>query len=113
MDGLWLTLEPRLFGQGTPFLREAHDLTLSLIDVQTLGASGTLLVRYRAHRLDLLGWEATREGKLDVALTWCGHQDDAGAHDATPKVVSLNKRVSFKPFTSGRDNSWRYTHDRS
>jgi len=32
--------------------------------------------------LDLLGWEATREGKLDVALTWCGHQDDAGAHDA-------------------------------
>ena len=50
VDELWLTLEPRLFGQGTPFLREAHDLTLSLIDVQTLGASGTLLVRYRAHR---------------------------------------------------------------
>ena len=50
VDELWLTLEPRLFGQGTPFLREAHDLTLSLIDVQTLGASGTLLVCYRAHR---------------------------------------------------------------
>lgn len=50
VDELWLTLEPRLFGRGTPFLREAHDLALSLIDVQTLGENGTLLVRYRAPR---------------------------------------------------------------
>jgi dihydrofolate reductase len=44
---LWITIEPRLFGQGKPLvLEEKMDIRLRLIDAQQLNESGTMLLRY-------------------------------------------------------------------
>lgn len=45
VDELWLTLEPRLFGAGTPLLAAKIDLRLKLLGHEHLGGD-TLLVKY-------------------------------------------------------------------
>lgn len=44
---IWLTMEPRLFGGGTPFLAERTDLTVRLLDFERLPESDSLVVKYR------------------------------------------------------------------
>lgn len=50
VDFLELTLEPRLFGRGTPLVGERTDVTLRLVDCRPLEASSTLLARYEVVR---------------------------------------------------------------
>lgn len=50
VDELWLTVEPCLFGRGTPFLAEQADLALELISHERLTHSDSLLLRYRVQR---------------------------------------------------------------
>lgn len=49
VDELWLTLEPRLFGAGTPLLAGKTDLRLRLLGHEHLGGD-TLLVKYSVRR---------------------------------------------------------------
>lgn len=49
VDELWLTLEPRLFGGGTPLLRETADVRLKLQSCEPLSAD-TLLLKYAVCR---------------------------------------------------------------
>lgn len=49
VDELWLTLEPRLFGTGTPLLAGKADHKLKLIGQDHLGGD-TLLVKYKPLR---------------------------------------------------------------
>lgn len=47
IDQLWLTLEPRIFGQGNGFvLTEKLDIRLRLLHVERLNDEGTLLTKY-------------------------------------------------------------------
>ncbi len=46
VDEVWLTLEPRLFGRGTPLISGQVDVNLSLLSHELLGGD-TLLVKYR------------------------------------------------------------------
>ena len=46
MDNLWLTLEPRLFGSGTPLVGGALDVALQLDSVERLDGSDSLLAKY-------------------------------------------------------------------
>jgi dihydrofolate reductase len=46
VDELWLTVEPRLFGAGVPFLRSAADIHLKLLSHERLGGSDTLLLKF-------------------------------------------------------------------
>jgi riboflavin biosynthesis pyrimidine reductase len=43
---LWLTVEPRLFGAGVPFLRAPIDVSMRLFSHERLDGSDTLLLRY-------------------------------------------------------------------
>lgn len=52
VDEVWLTLEPVLFGAGTPLLAQPADLKLKLHTVERLGA-GALLVKYRVLKTDI------------------------------------------------------------
>jgi len=47
VDEIRVTIEPRLFGHGTPVVRVAQDQRLRLIDVQRLPESDSLVVRYQ------------------------------------------------------------------
>lgn len=47
VDELWVTVEPRLFGRGTPLVDSAMDVHLTLRDWERLPDSDSLLVRYR------------------------------------------------------------------
>ena len=49
VDEVWLTIEPRLFGGGTPLLARAAEVRLELDAMERL-AAGTLLARYRVLR---------------------------------------------------------------
>jgi riboflavin biosynthesis pyrimidine reductase len=49
VDEIWLTVEPVLFGAGTPLLAHRADLPLELQSVDRLGAH-TLLLKYRVLR---------------------------------------------------------------
>jgi len=49
VDELWLTVEPLLFGEGTPLLAGRTSTKLTLISSQNLAAS-TLLLKYRVER---------------------------------------------------------------
>lgn len=49
VDELWLTIEPRLFGGGTPLLREAVDARLTLRSCHPLNPD-TLLLKYAFRR---------------------------------------------------------------
>lgn len=46
VDRVWLTLEPRLFGRGTPLVRGELDVALSLESVERLAGSDSLLAKY-------------------------------------------------------------------
>ncbi|HEY3757462.1 MAG TPA: dihydrofolate reductase family protein [Opitutaceae bacterium] len=45
VDEVWVTIEPRIFGEGTPLLRGAADVKLTLRSVDHL-SSQTLLLKY-------------------------------------------------------------------
>ena len=49
VDEIWLTVEPMLFGGGTPLLAHAADVRLELDDTEKFGHS-TLLLKYRVIR---------------------------------------------------------------
>lgn len=49
VDELWFTLEPRLFGAGTPLLSAKTDLRLRLLGQEHLGGD-SLLVKYSVRR---------------------------------------------------------------
>jgi dihydrofolate reductase len=46
VDRVWVTIEPRLFGNGTAFLSGPADVSLGLESVERLGGSDALLVKY-------------------------------------------------------------------
>ncbi len=50
VDEIWVTLEPRLFGNGTPIVRDQQDQQLEIIDYQRLPNSDSLVVRYRVKK---------------------------------------------------------------
>jgi dihydrofolate reductase len=50
VDELWITVEPRLFGQGTPLIHAKLDLSLRLIDQRRLDASDSMVLRYAINR---------------------------------------------------------------
>ncbi|HWZ95038.1 MAG TPA: dihydrofolate reductase family protein [Opitutaceae bacterium] len=50
VDEIWLTVEPVLFGGGTPLLAARVDVRLELLASEKLNATGTLLLRYRVVR---------------------------------------------------------------
>lgn len=50
VDFLEITVEPRLFGSGTPLAGGPTDISLRLIECQPLEASSTLLARYEVVR---------------------------------------------------------------
>lgn len=50
VDRVWLTLEPRLFGRGTPFVAGEIDVRLSLESFERLSDSDSLLVKYQVNR---------------------------------------------------------------
>ncbi len=49
VDEIWLTVEPVLFGDGTPLLAQPADVPLELAATQQLGRN-TLLLKYRVRR---------------------------------------------------------------
>lgn len=50
VDFLIITLEPRLFGQGVPFLHHRADLSLTLASTERLADSDSLLLTYRVKK---------------------------------------------------------------
>lgn len=46
VDEVWLTIEPRLFGRGTPLLSQETDVSLQLLSHEPLSAD-TLLLKYQ------------------------------------------------------------------
>jgi dihydrofolate reductase len=47
IDELWLTIEPKLFGQGINLISETDfDVTLRLADIQKVNEEGTLITKY-------------------------------------------------------------------
>lgn len=47
VDELWVTVEPRLFGAGTPIVKAPQDRTLQLIAHERLPDSDSLVLKYR------------------------------------------------------------------
>ena len=47
VDEIWLTIEPRLFGHGTPLVDGKIDVSLQLDDVSRLDGSDSILAKYR------------------------------------------------------------------
>ncbi len=50
VDSLIITLEPRLFGQGVPFLHRPADLSLTLKSAERLAGGDSLLLTYRVKK---------------------------------------------------------------
>lgn len=50
IDEIWTTIEPRLFGAGTPLVKATHDVRLKLTDHQRLPDSDSLLLKYLVQR---------------------------------------------------------------
>ena len=50
VDEIWVTIEPRLFGQGTPVIKKRQDQQLAMIDTQRLPESDSLVIRYRVKK---------------------------------------------------------------
>jgi len=50
VDEIWATIEPKLFGIGTPVVKLPQDISLTLIDHQRLAASDSVLLKYRVRR---------------------------------------------------------------
>lgn len=47
VDYLWLTIEPKIFGQGIKFAVEQLNIDLKLLESKRLNAQGTLLLHYK------------------------------------------------------------------
>ncbi|MEJ6603801.1 MAG: dihydrofolate reductase family protein [Opitutaceae bacterium] len=47
VNEIWVTIEPRIFGQGTPVVRMKQDQRLELMDHQRLPESDSIVARYR------------------------------------------------------------------
>ena len=47
IDEWWVTLEPRIFGEGRPLCSGIHDANLRLLSSERLEGSDTLLLKYR------------------------------------------------------------------
>lgn len=47
VNEIWVTIEPRIFGQGTPVVRIKQDQRLELMDHQRLPESDSIVARYR------------------------------------------------------------------
>ncbi|HXB44562.1 MAG TPA: dihydrofolate reductase family protein [Puia sp.] len=51
IDELWLTFEPKIFGQGSNFATDvALDISLRLIDIERVNDQGTLITKYAVLR---------------------------------------------------------------
>lgn len=50
VDEVWVTIEPRLFGRGTPVIKQRQDQSLEIIDHQRLPDSHSLVIRYRVKK---------------------------------------------------------------
>ena len=50
VDEIWVTIEPRIFGRGTPVVRQSQDQKLELISSERLPDSDSLVVRYRVSK---------------------------------------------------------------
>lgn len=50
VDELWVTLEPRLFGTGTPLIQTRQDISLRLLSHTRLDDSDSLVLRYAVSR---------------------------------------------------------------
>lgn len=46
INEIWLTLEPKIFGQGKGILKEDLDVKLKLKEINKLNSQGTLLLKY-------------------------------------------------------------------
>ena len=53
VNEFWITLDPQLFGSGTPLLQQATNSYLKLLESTTLGPS-TLLLKYRCERSGII-----------------------------------------------------------
>lgn len=47
IDEIYTTVEPKLFGEGTPLLHKAVDIDLELLGVEKLNNKGALLLHYK------------------------------------------------------------------
>ena len=55
IDELWLTLEPRVFGNGLPLVEKTtFDISLRLMHVKQLNIQGTLLLKYSVRKKKFL-----------------------------------------------------------
>lgn len=54
IDEWWLSLEPRIFGEGRPLCPGLHDVELKLLSSERLEESDTLLLKYRSASSNLL-----------------------------------------------------------
>ena len=50
VDELWVTVEPRLFGAGTPVVRATQDVHLTLLEHTRLDDSDSVVLRYAVSR---------------------------------------------------------------
>ncbi|MCC5024211.1 MAG: dihydrofolate reductase [Candidatus Synoicihabitans palmerolidicus] len=46
IDEIWVNIEPRIFGSGTPLVRQSHDLSLKLLTQTRLDASDSIVLHY-------------------------------------------------------------------
>ena len=48
IDEIWITIEPKIFGQGTALIgQEKFDISLELLTIKKLNKQGTLLLQYK------------------------------------------------------------------
>ncbi len=47
IDELWLTLEPKIFGEGNGLVNQTLEVNLKLKNIRKLNAQGTLLLKYQ------------------------------------------------------------------
>lgn len=50
VDEVWVTIEPRIFGTGTPVVRLQQDQHLEIMDLRRLPNSDSVVIRYRVKR---------------------------------------------------------------
>lgn len=49
VDELWLTLEPKIFGEGKGLVDGGVDISLKLLSIKKLNKQGTVLLKYHVH----------------------------------------------------------------
>ncbi|WP_221030061.1 dihydrofolate reductase family protein [Actomonas aquatica] len=50
VDEIWVTIEPRIFGAGTPLVQARHDVKLTLLEQTRLDDSDSVVLRYAVSR---------------------------------------------------------------